>query len=123
MSKSQLWGGRILSALPVLALLMSAGMKLMQPGDFLQQWVKFGFAPSQATGIGLLELICTVLYIVPQTSVLGAILLTAYLGGAVVTHVRVGDPFIAPVILGVMLWGGLYLRHSRIRALIPLLRA
>ena len=119
-SKGQLWGGRVMTALPVLALLVSAGMKLAQPPQFVEGFTKFGYPMSQATGIGILELLCTALYVIPQTSVLGAILVTAYLGGATATHVRVGDPFIAPVLLGILVWGGLYLRDSRIRALIPL---
>ena len=121
-SKAQLWGGRIASALPVLMLLMSAGMKLAQPAAFLEGWAKFGYQASQATGIGIVELACALLYVIPRTSVLGAILLTGYLGGATATHVRIGDPSPIPVVLGVLVWGGLYLRDARIRALIPLLK-
>ena len=69
--------------------------------------------------IGITELVCTILYVIPQTAVLGAILLTGYLGGAVVTHVRMGEPFILPALFGVVLWLGLYLRDPRLRVLIP----
>lgn len=119
-SKGQLWGGRIASALPVLLLLFSAGMKLAQPPMFVEGFTKLGYPMSLATGIGLLELACTAIYLIPRTSVLGAILLSAYLGGATATHVRVGDPFFGPVLLGVLVWAGLYLRDTRVRALIPL---
>jgi hypothetical protein len=80
------------------------------------------FPKSLAVGLGILELACAVVYVIPQTSVLGAILLTGYLGGATVTHLRVGDPFFMPVILGMLVWGGLYLCNPRLRALIPLHR-
>ncbi|NJN37230.1 MAG: DoxX family protein [Nitrospiraceae bacterium] len=72
-----------------------------------------------AFGLGVLELVCVILYIIPRTAVLGAILLTGYLGGAILTHLRVGDPFIGPVVFGVFIWGGLFLRDPRVRALIP----
>jgi hypothetical protein len=73
-------------------------------------------------GLGILELVCTVLYAIPRTAVLGAILLTGYLGGAIATHVRIGDDFTPPVIMALLLWGGLYLRDARLRALLPLRR-
>ncbi len=114
------WAGRILSTLPVLMLLMSGVMKLMQPPDLVEGFDKLGWPLSVALGLGIVELVCTALYAIPRTSVLGAILLTGYLGGAIATHVRIGDPFIAPVILGVVIWLGLYLRDARLRTLIPL---
>lgn len=122
-SKSALWGGRILSALPVLMLLFSASGKLMQPPEVMEGFARLGYAGSLALSLAVVELTCTAIYLIPRTSVLGAILLTGYLGGATATHVRVGDPlsmFIIPVILGVMVWGGLFLREPRLRALIPL---
>lgn len=119
-SPKMLWGGRILSALPALMLLFSGAMKLIKPAPVLQEFARLGYQESAILGIGILELACLALYLIPRTAVLGAILLTGYLGGATVTHVRIGDPFIAPVVLGVLLWGGLYLRDERIRALIPL---
>ncbi len=120
-SKKRLWAGRILSALPVLMLLFSGVMKLMKPAPVVQGFAHFGYPDSFALCIGILELACTVVYVIPRTSVLGAILLTGYLGGATATHVRIGEAlFIIPVILGVLVWGGLFLRDDRLRALIPL---
>ncbi|MCU1280206.1 MAG: rane protein [bacterium] len=116
-----LWAGRVVSALPILMLLMSATMKLSQNPNMLAMMVnKFGYASSAALGLGVLELVCVVLYAIPRTAVFGAILVTAYLGGAVATHVRVGDVFFVPVVLGVLVWIGLYLRDARLRALLPL---
>lgn len=114
------WSGRVLSALPVLMLLFSAAMKLMHAPKFVEAWTgHLGWQESSLTGVGLLELFCVAVYVVPRTSLLGAGLLSAYLGGAVATHVRVGDPFVAPVVFGLMLWAGLYLRDERLRALLP----
>lgn len=120
-SKAQLWGGRIISALPILGLLMSASMKLGHSAQMVPQFVgKLGYPESTLGPIGVVELLCTILYAVPQTAVIGAVLLTGYLGGAVATHVRVGDPFAAPIVLGVLLWLGLFLRDERLRGLVPL---
>lgn len=118
-SKTYLWGGRILTALPILMFTMSAAMKLSANADFLKQWAGFGFKPEQALTIGLIELGCAILYAVPRTAALGALLLTAYLGGAVATHVRAGEPAIAPMLIGVIVWGGLYCRDARVRDLFP----
>ncbi len=123
-SKAQIWGGRVLSALPVLGLLMSAGMKLSHNPQMVPQFTgHLGYPEGTLTPIGITEALCAILYAVPQTSVLGAVLLTGYLGGAVATHVRVGEPFLAPIVLGVLLWGGLFLRDPRLRALLPLRKA
>ena len=119
-SKKMLWAGRIISALPVLLLLFSGAMKLVKPAPVVQAFAHLGYPESLALRIGILELACTVVYLIPRTSVLGAILLTGYLGGATATHVRIGDPFFVPVGLGVLVWGGLFLRDDRLRALIPL---
>ncbi len=119
-SKKMLWAGRIVSALPVLMLFMSGVMKLLKPAAVVEGFAKLGYAEDLALGLGIVELICTAIYVIPRTSVLGAILLTGYLGGATATHVRVGDPFYGPVILGVLVWLGLFLRDYRVRALIPL---
>jgi hypothetical protein len=120
-SKKKLWAGRIISALPVLLLLLSGVMKLMKPAPLVQGFAQFGYPESLILKIGILEIFCTVVYMIPRTSVLGAILMTGYLGGATATNVRVGDPssFI-PVLVGVLVWAGLYLRDDRLRALIPL---
>ena len=121
-SSKMLWAGRVMSALPVLMLLMSGVMKLLSPAPVKEGFSRFGLDAKLATGLGILELTCTLLYVIPRTSVLGAILLTGYLGGAIVTHLRVGDPFIAPAVVGLLVWGGLYLRDVRLRELIPLRR-
>ena len=119
-SKAALWISYIMSAIPVLMLLFSAVMKISQVPMVTEGFGKMGFPAGVILPIGIVELLCTVLYIVPRTAVLGAILLTGYLGGAIVTHVRVDEAFIGPLAFGVLLWGGLYLRDARIRDLIPL---
>jgi hypothetical protein len=122
-SKKMVWAGRIVSALPVLFLLMDGAMKLVKPPFVVEATVQLGYPESTILGIGIVLLVCTVLYVIPRTSIPGAILLTGYLGGAVATHVRVGAglfPVLFPVFLGVLIWGGLYLRDERLRALIPL---
>lgn len=119
-SKTVLWAGWVMSALPVLMLLFSGVMKPMQPAAVVEGFVHLGYPASLALGLGGIELACVVVYLIPRTSVLGAILLTGYLGGATATHLRIGEPFIIPIILGVLVWGGLYLRDSRLRALLPL---
>ncbi|MDQ6733415.1 MAG: DoxX family protein [Nitrospirota bacterium] len=119
-SKKMLWAGYIISALPVLLLLFSGVMKLAKPPSVVEGFVRFGYPESVILGIGIVELACVVIYVIPRTAVLGAILLTGYLGGATATHVRVGEPFFAPIVLGILVWGGLYLRDARLRALLPL---
>jgi hypothetical protein len=119
-SKKRLWAGRVISALPVLILLFSAVMKFIKPAAVVEALARLGYPERLAPGIGILELGCTVVYVIPRTSILGAILLTGYLGGATATHVRVGEPFFGPVVLGVLVWVGLFLRDERLRALIPL---
>ena len=125
-SSKALWTGRILSGLVVLFLLVDAGFKLIKPlpAPAVQAFGQLGYPVGLAAGIGILLLACVALYAVPRTSVLGAILLTGYLGGAVASHVRVGDPWFShalfPVYIGLLVWGGLYLRDERVRALIPL---
>lgn len=121
-SKKALWAGYIMSALPVLLFLLGVIMTMLKPPSVVQGFTQFGFQESLLPKLGILELICTILYIIPRTSILGAILLTGYLGGATVTHLRVGQPFIMPVLVGVLVWGGLFLRDPRVRNLIPLRR-
>lgn len=121
-SKYMIWAGYVMSALPVLMLLFSAAMKFARPAPVVEGFAHLGYPESLALPLGLIELTCTILYVFPRTAVLGAILLTGYLGGAVATHVRIGEPFIMPAVLGVLVWGGLFLRDPRIRALIPLYR-
>ena len=121
-SKKALWAGRIISALPVLMLLFSAVMKFIKPAAVVQEFARLGYPEKLALVIGILELACTIIYVIPRTAVLGAILLAAYLGGATATHVRIGDPFFYPIIFGVLVWLGLYLRDPRLRALVPITR-
>jgi hypothetical protein len=122
-SKKMPWTGRIMSAVPVLMVLLAAVMKLVKAAPVMEGMARDGFPERLVVPIGVLELMCVVVYVIPRTSVLGAILLTGLLGAATVTTLRIGDPsFPMPVILGMMAWGGLYLRDDRIRALIPLRR-
>lgn len=120
-SKAQLWGGRVVSGLVILGLTMSAAMKLSHGAEMVSQFVsKFGYPEQTLRPIGVVELLCVTLYAIPKTSVLGAVLLTGYLAGAVATHVRVSDPFVTPLVLGVLVWVGLFLRDPRIRSFLPL---
>ena len=120
-SKKKLWAGRIISALPVLLLLFSGVMKLMKPPVVMESMSAYGYPESLIVLIGLLEIACTIVYAIPRTSILGAILLTGYLGGATATNVRVGNPaFVMTTILGILAWLGLFLRDDRLQALIPL---
>jgi hypothetical protein len=122
-SKKMLWTGRIMSAVPVLLTLLGAVMKLVKAAPAMEGLARAGFSERFVVPIGILELICVAVYVIPRTSVLGAILLTGLLGGATVTTLRIGDPsFPMPVVLGMMAWGGLYLRDVRLRALIPFRR-
>ena len=121
--KAILWTGRVLSGLPALFLLLDGGMKLAKPEFVVKATVELGYPESVIVGLGIVLLAATILYLIPRTSILGAIVLTGYLGGAVATHVRVGQgwfPILFPVVLGMMLWGGLCLRDERLRTLLPL---
>ena len=113
-------GSWILAVLLAALLVMSASIKILQPEWFLKGWEAQGFSASQALVIGIVEIACAVIFLIPQTSVLGAILVTGYLGGAVVTHVRGDGHFIPPVIIGMLFWLALFLRDPAIRELIPL---
>ncbi|MCU1242348.1 MAG: hypothetical protein JWO71_3074 [Candidatus Acidoferrum typicum] len=123
-SKKGVWVGRALSGLVVLLLIPDAIIKFIKPAPVVDTFAHLGLPLSNAVTLGILLLACTALYAIPRTSVLGAILLTGYFGGAVATHLRVGDPLFShilfPTYLDVLLWLGLYLRDSRLRALIPL---
>jgi DoxX-like family len=119
-SKKMLWAGRSVSALVVLFLLFDSLVKLMQLSLAVEPTIRLGYPESLVLGIGMVELVCLVVYAIPPTSILGAILLTGYLGGATATHVRIGDPFFFPIVVGVLVWLGLFLRDNRLRALLPL---
>jgi hypothetical protein len=122
-SNKQLWVGRTMSAMPALFLLVDGAMKLVKPEVVIKATVELGYAESVIVPLGIVLLTCTILYLVPRTAVLGAILLTGYLGGAVATHVRAGQglfEILFPVVFGALLWGGLVLRDERLRELLPL---
>jgi hypothetical protein len=122
-SKGRIWAGRILSALPVLFLLFDAVIHILKIAPVVEAFAQLGYSVSLAVPLGIIELVCVVLYVIPRTSVLGAVLLTGYLGGAVATNLRVGAPLFSnvlfPVYVGILLWGGLYLRNARLRAVFP----
>jgi hypothetical protein len=123
MSKKRLWAGRIMSAVPALFLLVDGAMKWVKPEVVVKTTTELGYAETVILPLGIVLLACTIIYVIPQTSALGAILLTGYLGGAVATHVRAGHgPFeiLFPVAVGALLWGGLVLRDRRMREVIPL---
>ena len=122
-SKKRLWASRTMSGLPALFLLMDGGMKLFKPRVVLEASVQLGYPDSALVGTGLVLLISTFLYLIPRTAILGAVLLTGYLGGAVAIQVRVGAVLfnvLFPVFFGTLLWGGLWLRDRRLRELLPL---
>jgi hypothetical protein len=115
--------GWILSVLPSLLLLFSGAMKLMKSEDVVKGFENLGYPEQLALALGIVEIGCTLVYLIPYTAFLGAILLTGYLGGAVATHVRLLEvQFLAPLVLGVLVWGGLFLRDPRVRTLIPFRR-
>lgn len=122
-SKKALWAARIIGGLPALFLLLDGAMKLFKPAFVVDATVKLGYSESTIIPIGVILLVCTILYLIPATTVLGAILLTGYLGGAVATHVRMGEDIFSmvfPVIFGALIWFALYLCEPRLRTLIPL---
>jgi hypothetical protein len=120
------WIGLTLSGIVTLFLLLDGAIKLIPLDVVIETSAELGLPAHLARALGIITLACTILYIIPRTAVLGAILLTAYMGGAVATHVRVGSPLFTHVLfgvyLGLMIWGGLYLRDERVRALIPFVR-
>ena len=121
-SNTRLWASRIMSGLPALFLLVDGGMKLFKPPVVVEATVQLGYPESAIVGIGVVLLICTILYLIPRTAILGAILLTGYLGGAVATQVRVSAVLfniIFPVVVGALLWGGLWLRDRELHDLLP----
>ena len=120
-SKAMIWTGRVLSALPALFLLMDAAMKLFPPEFVVKATTEAGFSARVIVPLGVVLLVSTLLYLIPPTAVLGAILLTGYLGGAVATNVRAKPGWFTilfPVLFGVLLWLGLWLREPRLRALV-----
>ena len=118
-SKGLLWTGRILSAIPVLLMGVLGLFIYFFAPDQTKQMDKYGYPPHAMTPIFIVELLCVILYVIPQTAVLGAILLTGYLGGAVSTHVRASEPFWFPLLIGGIVWLGLLFRDARLRELLP----
>lgn len=122
-SKARLWMGRIFSAITGLFLLVDGIAKVMRVPAVVEGTKKVGYPESSVAGMGCVLVAAALLYLFPRTSILGAILLTGYLGGAVATHVRIGDPLFShvlfPVYFGVAIWGGLVLRDGRLLAFIP----
>ena len=114
------WVGQAISVSASLLFGMSSFMKLKGGAEVTQGMAHLGLSESLMTPLALLEISCVVIYLIPATSVLGAILLTGYIGGAICTHLRVGDPFFVQIALGMFVWLGLYLRDNRLKALIPL---
>ncbi len=121
-SKGMQWTGIVMSAAVVLFMLMDGVMKLVKPSFVVEASAKLGYAESTLSGIGIALVLSTLLYIVPRTAILGAILLTGYLGGAVACNVRANTPvfnIVFPVVFGFLTWGGLWLRDRRLRVLLP----
>jgi|SRR5579872_4658347 len=122
-SSKQLWAGRVVTGLATLFMLTDGVMKIVKPASVLEATVKLGYPVATLTGIGLALIICTLIYIIPRTSILGAILLTGYLGGAVASQVRAGSGWFElafPVLFAVLVWGGLWLRDQRLRRILAL---
>jgi uncharacterized membrane protein YphA (DoxX/SURF4 family) len=121
-SKAALIIGWILSIIPAGMFIMSAVMKFMKPKMVIDGMVHLGYPEKLVLVLGIVEITCTILYLIPPTSILGAILLTGYLGGAIASHTRIGEPVFTHIGLGIVLWLGLFLREPRLRPLIPLRR-
>lgn len=119
--KKMLWFGRVLSGLPVLLILFGSVIKLAHAAPVVEGFKKGGYPEHLVVVVGIIELVCCLVYFVPPTRVLGAILLTGLLGGATATNLRIGDPtFVMPAICGVLIWAGLFLRDPGLRDLLPL---
>lgn len=122
-SRKVFWIGWIIGVLPCLMLLMSATAKLIQPAGIEESLKPIGWRVDQLTWLGILEISVALIYLIPRTAVLGAILITGYMGGAIATHLRIGDYFILPhILIGVLIWLGVWLRDPRLRSLIPFRR-
>jgi hypothetical protein len=123
-SQKNPWPGRILTAVPALFLLADGVGKLVNPAPVVEGMARLGYPSNLTATIGIILFVCTVIYLIPRYSILGAILLTGYLGGAVASQLRIGEPLFShvlfPTYVAAMLWGGLYLRDDRLRALVPL---
>ncbi|HNP82428.1 MAG: DoxX family protein [Nitrospira sp.] len=120
MGMKLIWGGRVISGLLACLLAMSAAMKLVGGREVIEGFARMGLPESLRVPLGVLELVCVLVYVFPATSVMGAILLTGYVGGTIVTHLRIGEPVVFQIALGLLVWLGLYLRESRLKSLLPL---
>jgi uncharacterized membrane protein YphA (DoxX/SURF4 family) len=119
--KGQLWTGWILTGLISALMLMAGTMGIMHSPDAVKAFtMQYGYPAEVMVPLGITQICCGILFLIPRTTVLGAVLLTAYLGGAVATHVRVHESFIPPVVFGILVWLAVYLRDPRVRALLPL---
>ena len=123
-SKKSLWSGRTFSGLVAAFMIFDAVIHLMKPAPVVEAFAKLGYPLRLAVVLGIVELLCVLLYVIPRTSILGAILLTGYLGGAIAIQLPTGNSLFGevlfPVYIGVLVWGGIYLRDDRLRTLIPL---
>ena len=121
-----IWVGRILSALAILFLSFDTIVKVLRLPVAIEGTTQLGYPESTVFVIGIIQLVCLVLYVIPQTSVFGAILFTGYLGGALATHLRIGSPLFThilfPIYVALLIWGGLYAREPRLRAMVPIRR-
>src|SRR5690242_16849184 len=118
--KKKIWAGRVVSGLVVFFMLFAAIVKLVPMDGVIQGFERAGFGAQLVPVVGIIELACTVVYLIPQTRFLGAILMTGLMGGAVATNLRIGDPtWIMPALFGVLVWVGLFLRDEPVRELIP----
>ena len=118
------WAGRVISAAPVYICLSSATWKLTHNAWYVREWQRFGWPLGEIEGVAIIQIVCVVLYVIPQTAVLGAILLTGYLGGAIASYVRIGEfyPPLVPLTTALLAWLGIFLREERLRKLLPLRR-
>lgn len=119
-SKTMLWASYTATALPVLMLLFSASGKFLKPEGMEANIERLGWRMDQMMLLGIVELACVIVYLIPRTAVFGAVLLTAYLGGATATHARIGDPVFFPIIVSIFVWVGLYIREPRLWPLAPI---
>ena len=119
-SKAAKWTGWVLTVLPALMFMLGPVMLLTNRAEMVKNMGNYGYAERYVVPLVIVQVICAVLYVIPQTAVLGAVLMTGWLGGAVSTHVRAGEAWLFPVLFGVVVWLGLFLRDRRVRALLPL---
>jgi hypothetical protein len=117
--KWMLWTGWVLTVVPALALIASGAGKLVAPAAAAEASKDLGWTEERLFVLGFVEVGCAIVYLIPQTAVLGAILCTGYMGGAIATHARVGERFIIPIVFGMVIWGGVWLRDPRLRAILP----